>query len=232
MDKKLFSGKMKMADLIFANPNLIFMLPRLGIPLGFGEKSVAEVCTKYNVPVDFFLLVCNVYTFDSYIPDKEDVVVTDMRLMIPYLRASHSFYLRERLPHIEQHLNSIAAKAEKKYGTVLKRFFDEYKNEVSEHFVYEEEVAFPYLESLISGKADGAYHIKDYEEAHSNIEDKLNDLMQIIFKYLPGDISPDDSVGVVFDIFQLSSDLNKHSLIEEKIFVPYVEFLEKNRHDR
>ena len=231
MDKILFSGKMKLADLISANHNLIFTLPRLGIPLGFGDKSVAEVCAKYNVPVDFFLLVCNVYTFDCYVPDKESVVVTDMRLLIPYLRASHNYYLRERLPHIEQHLDSIADKAEKKYGMMLKRFFEEYKNEVSEHFVYEEQVVFPYLESIIFDKANSAYHIKDYEEVHSNIEDKLNDLLQIIFKYLPGDISPEDSVGVVFDIFQLSSDLHKHTLIEERILVPYVEFLEKNRYE-
>ena len=227
MDKILFSSKMKLADIISANHNLIFMLPRLGIPLGFGDKSVAEVCVKYNVPVDFFLLVCNVYTFDYYVPDKNKVLVVDMRLLIPYLRASHNFYLCERLPHIEHHLNHIAAEAEKKYGTVLKRFFEEYKNEVSEHFHYEENVVFPYIESLILNKPDSLYHIKDYEKVHSNIEDKLNDLLQIIFKYLPGNITSVDSVEVVFDIFQLSSDLNKHSLIEEKILVPYVELLEK-----
>ena len=232
MDKILFSRKMKMADLISANHNLIFTLPRLGIPLGFGDKSVVEVCVKYNVPVDFFLLVCNVYTYDCYVPDKDEVVVVDMRLLIPYLRASHNFYLRERLPHIEHHLDSIVAEAEKKYSTVLKRFFEEYKNEVSEHFHYEENVVFPYIESLISKKPDSAYHIKDYEKVHSNIEDKLNDLLQIIFKYMPGNISPIDSVEVVFDIFQLSSDLNKHALIEEKILVPYVEFLERNKHEQ
>ena len=222
---------MKLADVISANHNLIFMLPRLGIPLGFGDKCVAEVCAKYDVPVDFFLLVCNVYTYDWYIPDKKNVVFVDMRLLIPYLRASHDFYIRERLPHIEQHLDCIATEAEKKYGTVLKCFFEEYKKEVSEHFQYEENIVFPYIESLISRKPNSAYHIKDYEKAHSNIEDKLNDLMQIIFKYLPGNISPVDSVEVVFDIFQLSSDLNKHSLIEEKILVPYVELLEKNVYD-
>lgn len=226
MDKILFSKKMKLADLISANHNLIFTLPRLGISPGFGDKSVAEVCAKYNVPVDFFLLVCNVYTFDSYVPERSDVVATDMRLLLPYLKASHDFYLKERLPHIEEHLMHIAEKAEKKYGTVLMSFFREYKNEVSEHFIYEENTVFPYIESLKSGKPDGNYHIKDYEKAHSNIEDKLNDLLQIIFKYFPGDASPIDSVEVVFDIFQLSSDLNKHSLIEEKILVPYVEYLE------
>jgi len=232
MDKQLFTKKMKLADMISVNHYLVFTLPRLGIPLGFGDKSVAEVCAKYNVPVDFFLLVCNVYTFDSYVPEKSDVVVADMRMLLPYLQASHNTYLREKLPHIEEHLSRIADKAGTKYGMMLRRFFEEYKNEVHEHFTYEEQVVFPYIESLNQGDPNKAYHIKDYEKAHSNIEDKLNDLLQIIFKYLPGDISPDDSVEVVFDIFQLSSDLNKHSLIEEKILVPYVEFLERNKDEQ
>ena len=64
---------------------------------------------------------------------------------------------------------------------------------------------------------------------HDNIEDKLSDLTQIIFKYLPGNVSPEDSIDVVFDIFQLSADLNKHALIEDRILVPYVEMLEAKR---
>jgi regulator of cell morphogenesis and NO signaling len=227
MNKILFSGKMKLADLISANHNLILMLPRFGIPLGFGDGSVAKVCARYDVPVDFFLLICNVYSFDSYIPDEKEVVVTDMRLLIPYLRASHHYYLNERLPHIEQHLNRIADHLDDKYGTVLKRFFAGYKNEVAEHFMYEEKTVFPYIEALRAGQSYGAYHIPDFKEAHDDIEDKLNDLMQIIFKYLPGNVSQGDSIGVVFDIFQLSSDLNKHALIEEKALIPYVKLIEK-----
>ena len=54
-------------------------------------------------------------------------------------------------------------------------------------------------------------------------------MTQIIFKYLPGNVSPEDSIDVVFDIFQLSADLNKHALIEDRILVPYVEMLEAKR---
>jgi regulator of cell morphogenesis and NO signaling len=220
---------MKLAALVSANHNLILILPRFGIPLGFGDKSVAEVCGKYNVPPDFFMLICNVYSFDAFIPDIKDVVTIDMRLLIPYLMASHNYYLNERLPHIEKHLNRIADSAGEKYGKVLKRFFLGYKNEVSEHFLYEEKTVFPYINELVSKKASGSFRIRDFEKAHNDIEEKLNDLMQIIFKYLPGNTSQGDSIGVVFDIFQLSSDLNKHALIEEKVLVPYVELLENNK---
>jgi len=36
-----------------------------------------------------------------------------------------------------------------------------------------------------------------------------------------------ERVEVLNDIFHLTEDLNKHSLIEEKILVPFVESLEK-----
>ncbi|MDR1096938.1 MAG: hemerythrin domain-containing protein [Tannerella sp.] len=227
MDKILFSGKMKLADLISANHSLILMLPRFGIPLGFGDRRVTEVCARYSVPADFFLLICNVYSFDSFLPDEKDVISTDMSPLVPYLMASHKYYLNERLPHIEQHLNRIADHMNDKYGRVLKRFFAGYRNEVSEHFLYEEETVFPYIKNLTADKPCGTYCIHDFEKAHNDIEDKLNDLRQIIFKYLPENVPQGDSIGVVFDIFQLSSDLHKHSLIEEKVLVPYVKLLEK-----
>jgi regulator of cell morphogenesis and NO signaling len=218
---------MKLADLISANHSLILMLPRFGISLGFGDRRVTEVCARYGVPVDFFLLICNVYSFDSFLPDEREVISTDMSQLIPYLRASHHYYLKERLPHIEQHLNRIADHINEKYGRVLKRFFAGYGNEVSEHFLYEEETVFPYIEGLVAGRPCGTYRIHDFEKVHNNIEDKLNDLRQIIFKYLPENVPRGDSIGVVFDIFQLSSDLHKHSLIEEKVLVPYVKLLER-----
>ena len=231
MDKILFSGKMKLADLISANHDLLLMLPRFGIALGFGDKKVSEVCAKYDISLDFFLLICNVYSFDSYIPDRNEVIATDMSSLVPYLRASHKFYIDERLPHIEQHLNRIADDTNEKYGMVLRRFFASYKDEISEHFLYEEETVFPYIESLTSGKPSGGmYRIRDFEKAHHEIEDKLTDLMQIIFKYLPGgSVSQTDSINVVFDICRLSSDLAKHTLIEEKVLVPYVKLLEKKQ---
>ena len=55
----------------------------------------------------------------------------------------------------------------------------------------------------------------------------MSDLVQIIFKYLPETVTGEDAVDVVYDILLLSDDLNKHSLIEEKVLVPYVKHLEE-----
>lgn len=219
-----FTDDMKLADLLTANHRLILMLPRFNLPLGFGEKRVKDICAENGISAQFFLLICNVYTFENYVPAIEHFV--GMEQLVPYLSASHKFYLQERLPHIEHHLMQILNKVDSKYGSTIKHFFDNYKHEVEEHFAYEESVVFPYLCQLINQHTNEKYAIKEFAATHSNIEDNLNDLIQIVFKYLPGNKLLNESIELIFDIMQLSTDLQKHQLIEEKILIPYVAHLE------
>ena len=223
--KNIFNEKMKLADLISANHKLILMLPRFGISLGFGDKSVEEVCETYHIPTDFFLLICNVYTFNDYLPELKEITSTKMDLLVPYLKASHHYYLQEQLPHIERHLHHIADQTEEKYGLLLKKFFTDYQAEVSEHFQYEEESVFPHILAL-QAKENTPYQIEEFVKTHQNVEDKLEDLTCIIYKYLPGNVLPAESIEIVFDILQLSADFKKHTIIEDKILVPYVQWLE------
>ena len=67
----LFTPKMKLADIINSNPSLVLILQRFRIELGFGEKSVAEVCRANGISEQFFLLICNVYAFDGYLPSGD-----------------------------------------------------------------------------------------------------------------------------------------------------------------
>ena len=225
----LYTPKMKLADIIISNPSLLLILQRFHIDLGFGEKNVTEVCRISGVSEKFFLLICNVYTNDQYLPSIDELCVTDMSSLVPYLIASHNYYLDERIPHIEKHLDRIADACPKNHKEILQRFFHDYKAEVQNHFLYEEKIVFPYIENLSNGDDGSGYSINQFEKNHSNIEDKLNDLTNIIIKYLPGNIMPKERISVLFDIFQLSNDLNKHCLIEEKILIPYVEIIERSQ---
>jgi regulator of cell morphogenesis and NO signaling len=227
----LFSARMKLADIIAANHNIILLLPRFGIPLGFGDKSLREVCAANNVPVDFMLLICNVYTFDDYLPDIESLATTDMRPLLKYLEESHSYYTNERLPHIEVHLNHIADRIEKRYGMILKQFYADFQREITQHFRDEEQYEFPKLRSLQQGMRKTESGRRKTEsgknKSHNSLVDKLNDLTQIVYKYLPGNMLPEETMEVVFDILQLAADIQKHALIEDKILTPYMEWLER-----
>ena len=206
-----------MAEMIASNYDLILMLPRFGIPLGFGEKSVKEVCRDCGVDDHFFLTVCNIYTFDDYRPDSEDVSRIDNRLVAEHLRASHRYYLEERLPHLQHHLDHITEKAGQS-GEILRKYYADYCREVREHVRKEEKN----LDQILSNAS--THSLSHYMQSHDNIRDRLSDLTQIIYKYLPGERLNEEMMELVFDILQLSRDLEKHAMIEELLLVPQEDY--------
>ena len=215
-----------MSDLITAHPSLLSLLSRLGISLGFGDRSIADVCEDSGVDTAFFLLICNVYTFNNYVPSTAAILGTDMTGLVPYLEKSHKYYVEKRLPHIECHLDAIAQKLNARIGRVFISFFKEYKEDVETHFMHEERDVFPHIRGLMAGNRDATYSIGEFIDTHSDIEGKLDDLLNIVFKYLPPQVDDDNVLDVVDDILRLSEDLKKHTFIEEKIMVPLVKHLE------
>ena len=223
---RLFSSDARLSDLITAHPSLLALLTRLDISLGFGDRSIADVCEASGVDTDFFLLICNVYTFNNYVPSTAAILGTDMTGLVSYLEKSHRYYVDKRLPHIESHLDAIAQNLGGRIGQVFISFFKEYKHEVETHFKHEEHDVFPHIRALMAGERDVTYSIGEFTDTHSDIEGKLDDLLNIVFKYLPPQVDDDNVLDVVYDILRLREDLKKHTFIEEKIMVPLVQHLE------
>ncbi len=226
--KTPFSKDSKFAELMTDDRRLLQLLPRFGIGLGFGDRNVEQVCQMNHVSTELFLLICEIYSDSSFKPSYSELQQIDMGDLLSYLKASHQYYLGERFPHIEEHLQHIIEACGQKYGPMLSHFYDEYKQEVMRHIqFYEEEVVFPYIEALLNGQRTDSYKINEFEHNHTNIQDTLDDMMNILLKYLPGDILPKERIEISYDIMELSDDLNRHSLIEERILVPSVESLER-----
>ncbi len=226
--KTPFSKDSKFAELMTDDRRLLQLLPRFGIGLGFGDRNVEQVCQMNHVSTELFLLICEIYSDSSFKPSHIELQQIDMGDLLTYLKASHQYYLGERFPHIEEHLQHIIEACGQKYGPMLSHFYDEYKQEVMRHIqFYEEEVVFPYIEALLNGQRTDSYKINEFEHNHTNIQDTLDDMMNILLKYLPGDILPKERIEISYDIMELSDDLNRHSLIEERILVPSVESLER-----
>jgi regulator of cell morphogenesis and NO signaling len=216
----MFTGRMKMADMIASNYDLILMLPRFGIPLGFGEDSVRDVCRRYAVDENFFLTVCNIYTFDDYRPDDEEVAAIDNRLVVEHLQASHRYYIDERLPHLQHHLDHIAEGVGEQSAAILRKYFADYCREVRTHVHREEKNLMTMLDGKPAKGGHGHAMSEQFQRSHDNIKDKLSDLTQIILKYVPGDRLNEEMMEVVYDIMQLSRDLEKHAEIEEMLLMP------------
>lgn len=106
-------------------------------------------------------------------------------------------------------------------------FFNQYRHEVAEHLEYEEKTVFPYIKALDNGNRKTDYSISRFEKNHTDIQEKLVDLQNIIIKYLPCPEGSCQQNEILYDLFLLDEDLGRHTLIEDKILVPLVNELEK-----
>ena len=92
---------------------------------------------------------------------------------------------------------------------------------------------FPYIEGLLNDSyASGSeYRISLFGHSHGNVNEKLNDLSNIIIKYLSGEYASQLRYEILSEIGNIGNDLLKHSYIENKLLVPLVEKIEK-RHEQ
>ena len=232
-NKTIYNHRMKMADLVAGDMKLLSILQRLNIALGFGEATVAEVCAQHNISADLFLMICNIYSFRDYEPQIETLSDDDIMSITMYLRASHNYYRTICFPALHNNIHKMVKELDDVSRRLIDKFYDDYDNEVNNHFQYEEEVVFPYIENLLgNSSADNSeYNISLFEHNHGNVNEKLNDLSNIIIKYLSKDYTSLLRFEILGEIHYIGNDLMKHSDIENRLLVPLVEKIEK-RHEQ
>lgn len=217
---------MKLADLIDLNWKLLNVLSRMGIGLGFGENTISEVCHKQGINLNSFLLICNVYTYEDYVPSAELLSGADAITIVEYLHNSHSFYLDKEFVLLEKNINDMVCPCDELQKKIVAKFFADYKAQVGNHFAYEEEVVFPYVRSLKAKDEVQAYSIEQFEENHSNIDETLGDLKNIVMKYLPETCDTVLRNDVLYRIYRLEEDLARHTIIEDSVLIPIVNRME------
>ena len=230
----IYTRRMKLADILARDNNILSILQRLDIKLGFGEATVSDICSRYGISENLFLIICNIYSFRDYAPDVYSLHEEDITKIIDYLHVSHRFYTKVYFPVIHEKIHRLVAELDNVSRKLIDKFYDDYDSEVSKHFMYEEEIVYPYIDSLLKGSVteNMKYSIKQFECNHSNINEKLNDLKNIITKYLSEEYSSTLRFELLNDIYLIESDLRRHSLIEDKLLIPLVEKLEKSHEQR
>jgi regulator of cell morphogenesis and NO signaling len=227
MPHTLFSENMRLAYLIQTNYRLLYVLPCFDVGLGIGESTVEQVCRRKGLSTELFLLVCNVYTFDGYIPDTDALTQVPLDDLMNYLHNSHKEYLEKRMPKIVGQIAGLVDNSHVSHGQMLIGFCEKYRQEVVAHFNYEEQTVFPYIRALLDGKRPERYKIREYERNHSDLDAALSDLKNIIIRYLPDECTIERCRDALIDLFLFEADLAKHTLLEERILVSLVERIER-----
>ena len=214
-----------MIDMIRDNYNILQSLGCFGISLGFGDKTVNEVCQEQGVDTFTFLAVVN-FTINGY-RSFNDAERLSVPTLMQYLRASHAYYLDFQLPFIRKELVEALDENDNLARLILK-LYDEYAHSIRSHMKYEEKMLFPYVEGLLDGKASENYDIETFSKHHNQVDHKVKELKSIIIKYLPSDgLRNNQLSATLYDIYNNEEWLKQHSMVEDEIFIPAIRLLER-----
>ena len=215
-----------MCDVICDEYHLLQMMSRFGIPMGFGEKTVKEVCLENSVDCITFLAVANYMKSGAdiidYYVDKVSVAT-----LVAYLKQAHTYFLDFQLPAIRRKLlEAIDCSQKNEVAYLILKFYDEYMGEVRKHMEYENRRIFTYVGGLLEGRRAENFDIAMFLKGHESIDKKLQELKNIIIKYYAPRDNAELLNTVLFDIFNCEADLHAHCELENILFVPAVQRLE------
>lgn len=211
----------RMSDLVCDRYEVLQVMSRFGVALGFGDKTIAEVCAENNVDAATFLAVVNLLLNDSGGCPIESISV---RTLTDYLHNAHRYFLDFRLPSIRRKLIEAVDCSLNDISFAIMRYYDEYVAEVNKHMAYEEQTVFPYVESLLAGSPKSDYTIDIFRRHHDQVEAHLRELKNIIIKYYPSG-GTNELNDVLFDIFTCERELASHNAVEDTLYIPAVELL-------
>ena len=229
-NQKMYEAHDRMIALIRDNYNVLQSLGSFGINLGFGDKTVEEVCEEHKVDTYTFLAIVN-FTIngDHYIDDIKRISVPTL---LKYLRASHEYFLGFQLPDIRAGLMN-ALNRNSSLDNLILKLYDEYAHAITTHMKYEEKMVFPYVEALLKGNPPTNYNIDTYSKHHVQESEKLRELKSIIIRYLPNDEFHNNKlVAMLYNIYNNEDWLRLHAEVEENFFMPaIVEMEHRSRQD-
>lgn len=224
MDK--FRVNMKMAELVEVDFHLLGVLSRVGIDEAFGERTVEDVCLRSGLDPETFLLLCSVYVDPDFHPSAAQLRAGHISDVLRYLHQSHNYYLNNAMVTLASSIEKLIAPCSATRQKVIWQFFQDYKTELDKHFRKEEGEVVPYVQQLMLGQHEPGMSIDGFEEDHSNIDETLSDLKNLILKSLPAECDGRQRITLLNFIYHLQHDLERHSAIEDELMVPMARFIE------
>ena len=208
----------KLINLISNDYRFLQVLSRFGIPLGFNEKTIQEVCDEEGVDCNTFLTVVNFLIGGNDF--KFDNKSLSLSSLLHYLKQSHIYFLDFYLPSIRRKLLDGINLKDSDVSFLIIKLFDEYVEGIRTHMEEEEQHLFKQVEAIISNKKLFEEEFPLYSRHHKEVGAKLRELKNIIIKYCPPDASANLLNAALYDIYRCEEELESHCMIEDKLLIP------------
>jgi len=224
--EKKYKPTDKMSDLIDDNFSLLMVMSRFGLSLGFGDKTVQEVCDSQQVDCPTFLAVANFMNegLMTYSGEEDNFSLT---ALMEYLKNAHAYFIDFSLPMIRSKLiEALDFSSANNVSLLILKFFDDFTEEVRKHMEFENRSIFAYVEKMQQGEPVKS-SITHLNSKHDQIDTKIRELKNIIIKYYPEKANNNLLNSALYDIFNCEQDLDMHCHIEDFLFTPAVARLER-----
>ncbi|MDE6317884.1 MAG: hemerythrin domain-containing protein [Muribaculaceae bacterium] len=209
-------------DIINDDYTILPLLSRFSIPLGVGNETLGQVCGSNNIDVDALLLMLNYIR--TGIIDSQTIGKVSPVEVVRFLKNSHDYFIYYKFAHIRKNLIAALDLEPNPSNNLILNFYDTFVKKVREHFNYEEQTVFPYIDTLVAG-SHSSYTIDTFRRQHEDVGDALSELKNIILRYYRT-TAPNLMYDVLVDIYNCEEDLASHSDIENNLLIPMVSELE------
>ncbi|MDR1720297.1 MAG: hemerythrin domain-containing protein [Dysgonamonadaceae bacterium] len=218
-----FRATDRMCDLIDDNYHALLVLSRFNIALGFGDRTIGEICSENRVDAATFLAVINLMYNDNRPPTQEKPQLS-IECLIEYLYNSHHFFLKFRLPEMRRKLKESLNDGDSDLNNAMIGYFDNFVSALKKHTFTENKKIFPYVRALLNGEAPSKMLIT-LQKQHEQIQFSLTEFKSVLIKYYPA-VKANEINSFLFDIFNCEKDLASHNAVEEYLFQPEIDALE------
>jgi regulator of cell morphogenesis and NO signaling len=219
----------KLSELIIEYPGILDALSHLNIRLGLGEATIRDIAERYRLNLEALTVI--VSTYCNRLPSGKTIPGEALSDLLVFLKNSHNDFKQKQIPELKSLIALFAGEVSGKHGKILVSFFDGYIREVYEHFRYEEETVFPYIGAVLENRRTTGFVIQEFEKNHTDIEQKLYDLKNILIKYMPEEADTVYRRQILYHLFAFEKQLACHNNLENQVLAPSVRDVEKrNEH--
>lgn len=219
----------KMSSLIEDDYHLLALLMRVGITESFGERTVDDLCSRAGLDTETFIQICRTFCDSEYRAPAQVLRRCRVDDIIRYLHHSHEYYLNTALVSLHSLLEELVAPAPNALKRVIRKFFEDYRDDLQNHFDYEENMLIPYLLDLLRGVGGHQSSSLRLLEGHPHMKASLSDLKSLIMNSLPAACDSVSRISTLMFIFELEEDVERHTRIEDRMLVPIIRLIENPR---
>ncbi len=219
-----------MCDLVENDYRVLMVMARLGMGLGFGDKTVGEVCSEYGVDVETFSVIVKMILEERY-PSDSDIDRVSVSTLLAGLARAHNYYLEFRLPKIRRQLIEAWGGSDNDLLKVMVDYYDEFVNDVRRHVDFEEEVVFPYVRTLEQGSPAGHLRPELSEDRHDPMIVRLGEMRRLLVKYYPSR-NANDMNEVLLDLGICEQAMELHRNVENVLLPVKIARMERLKKEK